>query len=508
MNLYKKIGIQYKCAFFSALVFGLISQGMGMFNKFSWHDDAVCLFSVGTTFASGRWMLGFLEQLDMLLFGSQPTSLPLTNGLVSLLMLGLSACLFIALLKITHPAASCFVGGTMAAFPAITGLFGFVFTLPYYVFGILLASAGAYLICRGKNLLLRIAGIPLITMSIGIYQAYFSVALCGILFYFIAYGMEEAKSTGEFIGKGLLAALALVISMLLYFLCTNLSLTLYHTALNDYMGIDQMGKSSISVYLERVLYAYRVFFSQDASTPYYMYARTSRRVYLVIALLSLAASPVLILRHFRRNKVNAFLSLVLVCLIPLAANFVFVMADPNDVHSLMTYGQVYIFVYFAWVIDRIQFRKVRLQQAVRGVGLALLLLINIMFFRYDNQCYLKAALSQQEAISYFTTMVTQIKSAEGYDDRFSVYVVNDFQNQDETITHYGNLDHVTQHPYGGLSDYLNNYNWKYFVRNWCGFSPDWKNGDELLHLPEVQNMTHYPDDGSIRVIDDKVVIRF
>ena len=105
-------------------------------------------------------------------------------------------------------------------------------------------------------------------------------------------------------------------------------------------------------------------------------------------------------------------------------------------------------------------------------------------------------------------MVTQIKSAEGYDDRFSVYVVNDFQNQDETITHYGNLDHVTQHPYGGLSDYLNNYNWKYFVRNWCGFSPDWKNGDELLHLPEVQNMTHYPDDGSIRVIDDKVVIRF
>ena len=211
---------------------------------------------------------------------------------------------------------------------------------------------------------------------------------------------------------------------------------------------------------------------------------------------------------FRRNKVNAVLSLVLVCLIPLAANFVFVMADPNDVHSLMTYGQVYIFVYFAWVIDRIQFRKVRLQQAVRGVGLALLLLINIMFFRYDNQCYLKAALSQQEAISYFTTMVTQIKSAEGYDDRFSVYVVNDFQNQDETITHYSNLDHVTQHPYGGLSDYLNNYNWKYFVRNWCGFSPDWKNGDELLHLPEVQNMTHYPDDGSIMVIDDKVVIRF
>ena len=105
-------------------------------------------------------------------------------------------------------------------------------------------------------------------------------------------------------------------------------------------------------------------------------------------------------------------------------------------------------------------------------------------------------------------MVTQIKSAEGYDDRFSVYVVNDFQNQDETITHYGNLDHVTQHPYGGLSDYLNNYNWKYFVRNWCGFSPDWKNGDELLHLPEVQNMTHYPDNGSIMVIDDKVVIRF
>ena len=508
MNYFRKIEPRYRYTLLATLVFGLLSQGMGLFNKFSWHDDALCLFSVGTTFSSGRWMLGLLEQLDFFIFGSPPASLPLTNGMLAIIMIGASSCLLVSLFRIKGPLLSCLIGGIMVSFPGLTGLFGYTFTLPYYAAGILLSIAGAYLLCTGRSLPLRLIGIPLITCSLGIYQAYFPVALCCLLFYLIIYSVDEAGKPSGIILKAVFFALSVIISMLLYFLVTRLSLSICHIQLNDYMGIDRMGQSPVAVYLERALFAYKIFFSQDTSAPYYMFAATSRRIYLLICIFSVLLSSVVILHQFRKQKAIAVLIALFICLIPLAVNFVFVMADPEDVHSLMTYGQVFVFIYFVCLLDRINFRSEKPAAVTRAAGLALLLLISVMFCRYDNQCYLKAALSQQEAISYFTTMVTQIKSVDGYRDNLPVFVVNDYHIEDSSMTHFSQLDHVTQNPFGDMEFFINNYNWKNFVKNWCGFSPEWRNGNEVLNLPEVGNMPRYPDEGSIILSDEKIIIRF
>ncbi|MBE5943317.1 MAG: hypothetical protein E7258_00185 [Lachnospiraceae bacterium] len=63
INVLNKIEHRYKIAFLSTLIFGLIAQGMALFNKFSFHDDVAELFGVGATTSSGRWMLELLSQM-------------------------------------------------------------------------------------------------------------------------------------------------------------------------------------------------------------------------------------------------------------------------------------------------------------------------------------------------------------------------------------------------------------------------------------------------------------
>ena len=50
--------------------------------------------------------------------------------------------------------------------------------------------------------------------------------------------------------------------------------------------------------------------------------------------------------------------------------------------------------------------------------------------------------------------------------------------------------------------------WERFLANWCGFQPEFADGRAAADWPEVQAMPCYPDDGSIRVIRDTVVVKF
>ena len=45
------------------------------------------------------------------------------------------------------------------------------------------------------------------------------------------------------------------------------------------------------------------------------------------------------------------------------------------------------------------------------------------------------------------------------------------------------------------------------MEKWCGFSPSWYWGEPLDDLPEVQDMPSYPEDGSIQIIHDVLVVK-
>ena len=146
----RKLSPRMKWTFLSCLCFGLAAHGMGLLNKYSVHDDIVCLFWTGSSISSGRWMLHILGWLETLLLWENQASLPVINGLFALCCIGAAACLLVWLLDLQRLSLCVGLSGVLTAFPVIAGLFGYMFTLPYYMLAMLMTVAGVCLICRGN----------------------------------------------------------------------------------------------------------------------------------------------------------------------------------------------------------------------------------------------------------------------------------------------------------------------------------------------------------------------
>ena len=200
--------------------------------------------------------------------------------------------------------------------------------------------------------------------------------------------------------------------------------------------------------------------------------------------------------------------MLLTLLIPAAVHLIFIMADPNNIHSLMTYGAVGLFLWIACLADRLEWKWNGIARGVRGTAAGLLVLLCVMYGRYDNECYLRAALTQQEAISFCTTLVTRIQSTEGYHDSYPVVLIRDGWYSDNSLFVPEELEHITQLPYQDLGTYLNDYAFKSFVKYWCGYAPEYKSDKKFKNNPEIMEMPSYPNDGSIRIVDECVIVHF
>lgn len=116
----------------SSVIWSVIAHGMALFNKYSFHDDAWSINTVGVTYSSGRWMLGILDETVKFLFGSCHTSIPVFNGLVTILCIALAVFLISERMGINSKKANVLLCGTFVTFPTVTGSFGYMFTAPYY----------------------------------------------------------------------------------------------------------------------------------------------------------------------------------------------------------------------------------------------------------------------------------------------------------------------------------------------------------------------------------------
>ena len=496
-----------QAAFFGALIFGLAAQGMGLFNKFSWHDDIFSLFLTGETITSGRWMLHVLTWLEIVIFGDGHYSLPLMNGLFSLLCIGASAGMTVWLLNIRKPLFCALLGAAMAAFPTVTALFGFMFAAPYYMLALALITAGACLICRAKRWRGRAAGIVLAGCSVGIYQAFLPVMLTLILIDDIRMMTEEEGKLSGLIGKILAQGICVLGAMGFYTACSHLALAVTGRSLSPYMGINQAASQPILTYFQRAGRAYLEFFQPTRNAvwdtvPQHLYYMHLLTVFAEAVLGLFAAAGL-----WRESRGKAVLTALLLALIPLGCNFIFVMS--GEVHGLMVYGQVMHLALFAFLADRLTFRPLPVRRIGSAAAALTLGMTCVMYARYDNQCYLKTAFQQQEAISWYTGLITRIKSAAGYRDELPVCWVNRDEGLDRTLYNIDELDFLKISGYDAdIQEYVNSWAWETFMARWCGFRPWTVPAEMMENLPEVQAMPHYPDEGSVQVIEDTVVVRF
>ncbi|MBQ6903814.1 MAG: hypothetical protein IJQ26_04780, partial [Lachnospiraceae bacterium] len=273
---------------------------------------------------------------------------------------------------------------------------------------------------------------------------------------------------------------------------------------SDYGGMDTMGSVTAAEYASRVLTAYRTFFFPEKASSWNMYPATSLWLY-ALAVLGIAVCAVLCAsgrgRAGKADPVQIILPLVLM---PLACNGAFVMNDRAFIHSLVMFPQAVLFFLLIALAARVSGTAAYAQR----IGCLLAAFLVLFYVRYDNICYFSASVLQENARAYNQTLITRIKSTEGYDDALPVVFIGERGIADESLTLYPAFDAVITTPYANSQEvWLNDYAWKEFMAYRLGYSPARGDAASFEGSAEVSAMPRYPDDGSIRVIDDTVVIK-
>ena len=506
--LLKRIPQPFWAALAGALTFGVFAHGSGLFNKFSWHDDIFSLFMTGTAIELGRWMLYVFSELEKWFFGNGHFSLPLFNGLVSILCVGISAGLMVTHFRIRSRGLSALVGAVMAVFPVVTSLFSFMYTIHYYMVALVMMTGGGLLICAEKSRWKPVVGVLLCGCAAGVYQAFLPIFLMMMLLDVIMRLVHQDEKTGAYIRLILLRLAEIAAVMGVYFGGNEYFLWAKNLQLKDYLGISSMAGGSPEQYLAGAVTAYREFFFPSHFTLWDMYPQAVFNLYRLMLALDAGLSCVLLVRLWKKNRIRALLLLAALALVPLGCNFIFVMSA--EVHSLMTYGMVMQMVGLACLAEWTEFPSwPGCARLARRAAALLLALASFMYIRYDNQCYMKAAFQQQEAISWNTTLVTRIESAEGFRDELPVAFLNRENMEDQNLYTLEELQFLSLGTFEpDIRTYLNDWAWQAFLARWCGFEPRYAEETQVAAWPEVEQMPRYPDDGSIRVIHDTIVVKF
>ncbi|MDE6707998.1 MAG: glucosyltransferase domain-containing protein, partial [Oscillospiraceae bacterium] len=368
-----------------------------------------------------------------------------------------------------------------------------------------------YIVNRRINIYYFLIGIALMAFSIGIYQAFIPVMMSLALLCFVAKLVAETSDNPKkLILSGAYLTGAVISSVLLYFLINKCLLAYKGLNLSNYKNINTMGKESFSMYLSRIPRAVGYFFAPENIGNFTsMFPFRIRNFYVIILLFISVLSLHVIIKTFRRNIFRGSLLILAVLMLPITCNFIFIMCEFEHVSTIMLYGQSMLFVYLVFLINISEFSKLNITRAVYGFGTALLLFISFSYCRYANICYLEVEYQQQRMINYFTVLIAQIKSAKGYQDEIPVCYINSRSKKDLTFKELSGFDLFYVSPnYSIKNEGINNYAWIEFMNNWCGFSPETVDEEEFINLPEVIDMPYYPDDGSIKIINDTVVVKF
>lgn len=516
MEEWKKVFLSKRLAFLTVVLVGLLAHGFMMMNKISYHDDIHVLFNLGATMDLGRWGLEIIAWLSRAT-GLGWCSTPLFMGSLSLVLIGTSAVLVCEILHIDSRKGMILTGGIMAAFPVVASTFAFMFTAAPYFFAYFLISLSVYLVSRRHTAKRCAAAVFLMALSTGIYQASLAVCASLIVVLLIDHVLEyPERSFADHMKEAFFYAGTLLGGLALYFIVNQLALKLTDTELSSYQGMN--GTYEIAKLPGKVLGTYHDFlgggYTGINGTHFLSHGVKAVIVLTVIGVLAG-------LYQSKRARIVKAWALFLTALFPIAAYLVnfFSTEDSLRVHTLMVYSLVFVFLFPVCVMERVRLEEGLETKNLGSLGIKawnyglnfLLILFITVYVSIDNAAYLKMNFVQEQTTAWYQTLVTRIKSVDGYRDEYPVVLLGfPYWTEDQSFFHSDWFDGIA---FDGF-DYdqrrlVNDYAWERYLRYHLGYEPDfYVNDEEWWQLPEIKTMNCYPDDGSIKVVNEGIVVKF
>lgn len=403
-----KVSPPFRLAFFTACLLGFITHLYLLTNTLPNHDSIHSVFSDNDVLSSGRWSAKLLSSF------STYFQMPVVIGLISILALALTAGLTVRILGLTHQGNIVMAAALLVTFPSLSGIFSYLFTADAYCLALLLNTLAVY--CTKKYRWGWAAAIGMITVACGTYQAFLCYAI-GLFLFDCILMLLEGEAISHVVRKGLLYVGVCAVSLVLYLVILKFLLLITHTELVDYKGLDQMGLGSLFAYLKQVPDAYHYFYNYfrrpSHLNRFYRYVQMADCLFLAVMGLRLAYRKGLF-----RDLPRLLLTAVGLALVPLALNFVFILAMGVGMHHLMLYAFVLVFLL------AVKFAELVMKElaasgkpgwvGVFGVNLTLCALLVWCGFYTNNISYLRLQMRYDNSAALANRITARVEALEGY----------------------------------------------------------------------------------------------
>lgn len=511
LGIWKKISMPSKCAFFGAIVIGLLDYLYTITNHFLTFDSMWNQYSAQDMISSGRQFLTYACSI------SSYYDLPGVNGILAIFYIAITAALVVYIFELQSPIFAVLTGGILVTFPAVSSTFCYTYTVDGYMLALLLVTVAFVFV--EKYRFGWILGAVLIGLSLGIYQAYYSFIILLCILKLLMYLVYEKDLKGILTKAGRYM-LSGILGYLFYALTLTWMLSAKHMSLSGYQGSDKVLGFDLRTIPLNLYKATRNFFSFLVSMNVLTATRSMRIALGVIFLLGIAGFVLFIIQNkIYKNGLRMLLILLLVAITPAATTLVMVMAPDSYFHVLMRMPWSLFFVFALCIMEKIS------NFTLQAEG---------KWMQSIKQVFcLVVALSTAVLIFLFTVMqgIVAYNMNERYEKTYALCVrivdrleqKEEYQYGDRVAILGGGIDPYNYPPTSITGHYVGWYfgvngelcassteDFKEFCQHFLGvsFVPASSEAvEEILQAPEYGEMGNFPDANSIQKIDDVWVVK-
>lgn len=492
---WQRFPVQSRAAFLSAVIVGLMVHLFAFSNIISNSDGLSRIFDEQQMTVSGRWFLHFASMFHGYL------QAPGLIGGLSLVFLGAAAALIVDSLEIRSIKAAILCGGFVVAFPAMAYTYLYMFTASAYAFAIFLAVLSIWIV-RKMPQLFWLGSIPL-ACAVGTYQAYFAVAVSLALSCVILNLLNRDRDLKETIKNGFRILGMLALGTVVYYGMMKVFLLVKGVELLSYKNMD-----SVSFSLGTIVAVYRdfiYFFLKPGAASYVGVPMICAH----LALIGVAGICVLLLvlrEKLYQHPLRMILLAVSAALIPLAFNFTQLFSESSPITR---YSFLCVYILCAALAERMWEISLRNIHWIRIAVCTASAVLILLFAQVCNLAYTSSATAHRATETFSTNLVSRVESLPGYQQDMEVIIIGSFP---QDVYYSGVEEFALVEHYSCMSSTVMSLNKHvyYYLNDWLNVP--WQNPPEetmiLVSTSETfQSMALYPSDGSVAIVDGRVVVK-
>lgn len=523
-NLKAEIRKEWKTAFWTVFILGLLIHFPVMAGDYPNHDGLASMYFDQNMITSGRWFL-------MAACGvSSYFALPWVIGLLSLFFLGIGAAALVEFLEIKNELGIMLLGGLLVSFPALASTYAYMFTADGYMLALCLVFF-AVMLTKKREWGFIPGGISL-AFSMGTYQSYLSFAILLSMYGCLMILLGEASAQKKL--KNMLHYLYMGLTGVgLYYVILQILLRLQGKELDTYQGINSMTSGGGFSVAEKFFRIYQDFlaFTGNGNVLY-----NNTISFAALGLLG-AAAFILLVRLMIRRKYFKKWYFYLICpavivMVPVAFNVILLISPEVTYHLLMRYQWSLLPVLLLGFLLRYGFLQTELSgqfsplhrrdakvlkkpSVICNIVLqwAVLAAVVTLILHYgvtDNIAYFNLQKKYEKTYAYCLRLADRMEQTKGYYAGMPVAMIG-VQNK-ENLPETDITGSVTSNMIGMTGDYLiyTDNNYQAFMKHYLGVTINLVADEEMERIyttQEYQALNSFPQEGSMKVVDGILYIK-